>query len=362
MYLITNREINKDKKGLDIFGKRPNAKGAHEIIIVDVKKEGKTWVTKQVTDNLKPDTVKALKNKHNIDINVKETWHGSLKVACEIFELAVTSKKSILFFVHGYNNDVEDIIKTAQAIEQLYDVIVVPFTWPANGGNPITGTASYLSDKADARQSTNALNRIIGKIHFYHRLLTEARLKKIKDRAYKKHPDNNAEANAYFTMLQEKECKTKLCLLCHSMGNYVLKHTLMTSDSLTRNLVFDNICLVAADANNKKHEKWVGKLDVRNRCYVVINEKDSALMASRIKPGDEQLARLGHYTKKLNSPNAYYIDVTEANGVGSEHTYFKGDTIKSNAELGELFKQMFNGKAVEHLVSYRADKNTYVML
>jgi len=85
-------------------------------------------------------------------------------------------------------------------------------------------------------------------------------------------------------------------------------------------------------------------------------------MASRIKPGDEQLARLGHYTKKLNSPNAYYIDVTEANSVGSEHTYFKGDTINSNAELGELFKQMFNGKAVEHLVSYRADKNIYVML
>ncbi len=360
MYIITNRAINVNKKGLDIFGKKPNTKGAQEITLVDVKKNGKTWITKPVTDKLTQDDVKKLQKKYDIDIDTKGIWHGSLKVACEIFEMATKSKKNILFFVHGYNNDVEDVLKTAQAIEQLYDVIVVPYTWPANGGNPITGLASYLSDKADARQSTNALNRIVGKIHFYHALLTKARLDIIKDKAFKKHPDDNEKAREYFTQLQEKECKTKLNLLCHSMGNYLLKHTLMTSDSLTRNLVFDNICLIAADANNKNHQKWVGKLDVRNRCYVVINENDSALKASRIKPGDEQLARLGHYTKKLNSQNAYYIDLTRAKGVGSEHSYFKGDAIKSNTTLKNMFKEMFNGKSVEHKLTYQTDKNTYV--
>jgi len=29
MYLITNRQIDKNKQGLKIFGDKPNAKGAH---------------------------------------------------------------------------------------------------------------------------------------------------------------------------------------------------------------------------------------------------------------------------------------------------------------------------------------------
>ena len=361
MYLITNREINTKKKGLDVLGKKPNTNGAQEITFIEVEKKNKTWFSKPVTDELSAQEVKDLKKKYKIDIDIRAKWHGSLRVACEIFEKATETQKSILFFVHGYNNDVKDVVKAAQDIEQLYDVIVVPFTRPANGGGAISGAASYLSDKADGRQSASALNRVVGKIQYYHSLLTQARLDTIRQRAAKKYPDNNVAAKEYFTALQEKSCQTKMSLLCHSMGNYVLKHTLLTSDSLTWNLVFDNICLVAADTNNKNHKEWVGKLDVRNRCYVVINENDSALSASRIKPGDEQLARLGHYTRKLNSPNAYYIDFTEADDVGSEHAYFKGDSVKNNAVLRGIFEGMFTGKVVEDKLKYQADKNTYTI-
>lgn len=361
MYLITNRQIDKNKNGLKIFSDKPNTNGAHEITIVKVTKKGNAWVAKPVTDKLPLNVVKQLKKKYKINIDVQSLWHGSLKVACELFERAAKTKKSILFFVHGYNNDVKDVIKAAEAIEKLYGVIVVPFTWPANGGNPITGTASYLSDKADARQSTSALNRIVGKLSFYHVLLTKGRLDKLRKIAFDKHSNNTVAAKELFTKLQEKDCKTKISLLCHSMGNYVLKHTLMTTDSITKSLVFDNICLVAADANNMSHKNWVDKLDVRNRCYIVINENDSALSASRIKPGDEQLARLGHYTRKLDSENAYYIDVTDAKGVGTEHTYFKGSSVRVNTELKVIFEGMFKGMSIEQYMDYSVDKNLYVM-
>lgn len=115
----------------------------------------------------------------------------------------------------------------------------------------------------------------------------------------------------------------------------------------------------AADANNKNHANWVERIDVRNRVNIVINEKDSALKASRIKPGDEQLARLGHYTNKLNSDNAYYIDITGVDHVGFEHTYFKGDAVKKNAALKQMFHERFNGRSVEQMLHYRADKNSY---
>ncbi len=361
MYLITNRRIDRNKKGLRMFSDKPNTNGAQEITFARVERKGNAWSVKPVTDKLSPTVVRDLKKKYKIDIDIRQQWHGSLKVACELFELAATTKKSILLFVHGYNNDVRDVLKAAEAIEKLYDVIVVPFTWPANGGNPITGAAAYLSDKADARLSTNALNRVVGKLGFYHRLLTKGWVERLRQQAYDRHPNNPVAARELFATLQNRECNTKISLLCHSMGNYVLKHTLMTSDSLTSKLVFDNVCLVAADANNKNHRDWVGKLDVRNRCYIVINESDSALAASRIKPGDEQLARLGHYTRKLDADNAYYIDVTDAKGVGTEHTYFKGDAVKVNRQLKAVFDGMFKGMAVEEYLDYRVDKNLYVM-
>jgi len=358
MYLITNRTLKKGKS-LDVFGKTPNPDGPKELRLLQVTKTQQSWRVTEVADKVNPDTVKKLKRKYHLDIDVKKTWHGSLQVACDLFEQARAENKAILFFVHGYNNDVEDVLEAAQAIEDLYNVIVVPFTWPANGGGKISGTASYLSDKSDARVSSAALNRAIGKIQSFHLLLTAARKKTLQDRASKKCPDNPQAAYAHFSKLMEKDCPITLNLLCHSMGNYVFKHTLSTSDNITSHLVFDNICLVAADTNNDKHINWVGQLDTRKRIYVVINEDDFALKAARIKPGDEQLARLGHYTNKLNSPNTHYIDVTNADHVGSEHTYFKGDAVLNNAILKELFSGMFNGRAIEHDLDYHSDNNSY---
>ena len=175
MYLITNRALDTGKIGLGVFGKTPNPKGPNELRLMRVTKKNNSWSARPVIDKLPPATVKTLKKKYKLDLDISTPWHGSLKVACELFDQARIQKKSILFFIHGYNNDVEDVIETATELERLYQVIVVPFTWPANGGGAISGTASYLSDKGDARVSSGALNRTIGKIQQLHRTLSAAR-------------------------------------------------------------------------------------------------------------------------------------------------------------------------------------------
>ncbi len=359
MYLITNREIIKGGRGLKKFGKKPNTEGPNELRLMKVERTARSWKVSEVADRLSKAAVRDLKRRFDLDIDETQPWYGSLQVACELFEQAQTEQRSILLFVHGYNNDVEDVLQAAREIESLHDVIVVPFTWPANGGGKLSGAAAYLSDKADARASATALNRAVGKIQFYHLLLTGKRKGELRRRADRKFPDNRQAADAWFTRLLEKECPIRISLLCHSMGNYVFKYTLKTSDNVTSRLVFDNICLVAADANNADHRQWVGQLDVRRRVYVVINENDFALRASRRKPGQEQKALLGHYLRRLDSPNAGYIDVTPVPGVGSEHSYFKGDAVNSNAALHELFRAMFNGEAVEDGLIYHADRNFY---
>ena len=359
MYIITNRKLNK-AKGLSMFGKIPNPSGPLELRLVKVLRNGGGWQTAVVKDQLEGEEVKALKKKFNLDINVKQAWYGSLRVACELFEQAQKEKKSILFFVHGYNIDVKDILKTAEQLEKKHDVIVVGFTWPANGGGAVAGTIAYKSDKSDARASEGALNRAVGKIHFFHDLLVSGRKKILQSEAEQKHKNNYEAAQILFSKLMKKECSSTLNLLCHSMGNYVFKKTLLNSGNSTSQLVFDNVCLVAADVNNHKHADWVENIDVRNRIYIIINENDFALKAARIKPGDEQKARLGHYIKKLNSDNAYYINVTTADFIDNMHSYFVGTAMK-NIKLKKMFTEMFNGKAIENILEYQADSNTYTL-
>jgi len=61
MYVITNRVLNedeeKDKQGLEIFGKKPNSLGPNEIRLVEVKSAAEVIVLK---DDLEPDEVEAL--------------------------------------------------------------------------------------------------------------------------------------------------------------------------------------------------------------------------------------------------------------------------------------------------------------
>lgn len=359
MYLITNRKLSTRKQGLDVFGKTPNIKGPKELRLVKVERVNDQWVTTPVDDLLPRKDVKRLKNQHHLDIDVNERWYGSLGVACEIYTRAKAENRSILFFVHGYNNDVEDVINAALEIEKLYNVIVVPFTWPANGGGAVSGTAAYLSDKSDARVSSSALDRAIEKVHGFHQIFSSASQASNRVKAYQKHKDNPEAAAALFTRLTESECQVKISLLCHSMGNYVFKHVFSTTDRFSSNLVFDNICLVAADTNNHDHARWVEQLDVRKRVYVVINEDDSALKVSRIKPGREQKARLGHYLKNLSADNASYVDLTSSEGLGAEHTYFKGDTVKANADIQKFFNEIFNGRAADDCLLYRPDIRAY---
>ena len=42
--------------------------------------------------------------------------------------------KHLLLFVHGFNNDLDDVLERAAGLEARYGVEVLCFSWPANGG------------------------------------------------------------------------------------------------------------------------------------------------------------------------------------------------------------------------------------
>ncbi|WP_251359687.1 alpha/beta hydrolase [Kangiella sp. TOML190] len=358
MYFVTNRAFDDNQSGYKKLTKHPNALGPNELSAVSIT--GVTKPSVELLDDVLPKSeVAALKAKYHLSIDENQQHFVPLRIACETFDQATKNCKNVLIYVHGYNNDIKDIYSSARELERLYNVIVTPFSWPANGGGAMSGTLSYLADKRDARASEDALNRFIDIVGHYYALLTEAMRDRIAIIAKNKHSDNLTKQRELVAKLLEKECSLSVSLLCHSMGNYVLKHALNSSLAESRNLVFDNVILAAADANNLNHKAWVEKIRARKGVYVLINANDYALSWSRRKPGEEQRARLGHYLRNLTAKNTYYIDFTGLKGVANSHSYFDKKTASKNLAIKRLFSKLFAAENLLTNLVYQSHNNTY---
>ena len=357
MYVVTNREIVEDATGLERFGRRPNRQGPNELRLAEVTRRGRGWSVEFLDDVLPQAEVEALIGEFRLPIDPALPQYASLRVACELTRRARRSKRHILLLVHGYNNDMGDVIGAAQDLERRYGVEVLPFSWPANGGG-VHGVVSYKSDKRDARASAGALERTLEKMHQLLGLITQARREELYAKAAVRHPDAAEAREGLYAKLLEKDCPFTVNVMFHSMGNYLLKHMLKSSLTQGNGLLFDNVVLCQADTNNRDHAAWVDSIRFRNRLYVTINENDFALRASRAKAGSEQLARLGHYARDLASRSAHYINLTEAAWVRNSHSPF-GEPADKNEQVFEFFRQAFSGQAAEAALRYNPAGNWF---
>jgi len=352
MYLVTNREIVGKSDTVDLLGERPNRKGPNELRILRARRSGRRWKLELLPDLLTQDEKKTL------GLPLDETFYASHKAAIETIERARRQKKHILFFVHGFNNDVDSVLTRAAALERRYGLIVVPFSWPANGGG-IKGITSYRSDKRDAYTSKGALDRTLGIMQDHLTRITGLARDQLWKEAEKKHPNDGEKRNALYTALLEKLCPITINMMAHSMGNYLFKQVMNSSASEGSGLLFDNVVLVAADVNNVDHRVWVDRIRARRRVIITINERDHALAVSRAKAGDEQLARLGHSLNDLESRCAVYINFTGAKAVGTSHAYFEGETVEKNTRIRTFFREAFRGVDAERRLTYKASRNVY---
>ncbi len=361
MYVITNRQIRFRKSGLEIFGDKPNTqKGPKELRIVKCDYKNGEWKTELLPDRVTGDRLKEIRQKLKLPASDRSVIYSSVDVAERVISEARNKSKNIILFVHGYNNKVGDALNRAKQLEQDFNVIPVVFSWPANGGG-VRGTLSYLSDKQDAQCSTPAFSRVLEKVSALMIRFTKLALEEIKTELEQGKDEDELRGADYYAKrneMLEGYCPARLTLLTHSMGNYLLKKTIETHFNAGFTSAFDNVVLVAADTNNYKHEEWVDVIDSRRRIYITINENDYALAASRIKPGEAQKARLGHYRKRLNSEIARYIDFTETDHVGNSHSYFAEKALKNN-RVTAFFDRALNGKEAESGLEYSVADNVY---
>ncbi len=148
---------------------------------------GKTTFLK-VPENLKKYTAK--------EIIPESKWKNLIISSADGVEDEITgSTGNILFFVHGYNNDIETVLwRTRELQETLisqgWKGLVVGFDWPSNNS-----TLNYLEDRYDASLVA-------------HRLVNDA-LQIVIDAQF---PTNSTT----------KACTINVHLLGHSTGAYVI--------------------------------------------------------------------------------------------------------------------------------------------
>lgn len=353
MYLVTNRNVNEGKTGIDLLADKPNEKGPNELRLIKATKKGKKWHLRALEDLLTQEEIKKL----GFEIQPGKAYYSSHLATRQTVDRARKEKKHIVFFIHGFNNDVTSVLNRAQTLEKLYNIIVIPFTWPANGGG-IQGVASYRDDKRDAYISKGALDRTLEFMRMHIEEITHDMQTKLWAQAKKKFPEDAELRDAFYTNLIDQACPVTVNMFAHSMGNYVLKQVLQSTASAGTGLVFDNVILACADTNNKDHQNWVDNIKCRRRIFITTNENDNALAASRAKFGEGQLERLGHAVDDLNASRASYVNFTDVAFVKNSHSYFEGTPVR-NKQVKQFFATAFTGGPAEQPLKYNVAKNLY---
>ncbi len=225
--------------------------------------------------------------------------------------------KNIVFYVHGRNHYMEKEWDKLSVLESSYNVKVVMLHWDA--------WSSFLSRAvANADLTAEPLAQSFVEIRNFK--------------------DTHRDFFAYHS----------INLLCHSMGNLVLKDfTEKFIDQDQYNLetpLFENYISASADVPLVDHRLWLSRFNLAKNKNVVMNNRDIVLLLSYVldlKDKDPFHYRLGlgfdNYPGKRDDiktklvPEATYIDLSGV--LGSQHGYYMPKT----PVMQNVFSKLLNG-------------------
>ncbi len=326
--VVTNRNIkDKNGSGADIFGNDLN-NPPDEIRIATAKRNPDgSWQVDLIPENTD---------------STEESHPPSQQLFDEVLGNINRRKigKEWVFFVHGFRNDFENNLKKCHALEKIYGVNVILFSWPSNPGGLLisAGPTAYWRARGNARASVEALSRTLGALSRYL---------------------SNVPFNP--------NCDVNLNFMSYSLGNYLVEQVVRSSKHYTAGpCMFKNIILCQPDVDAEPHNEWVPKLCFGGRVYVTINEDDKVLDCSDvINPN-----RLGNTARNYSGTQAMYFDFTDGENVGKTHgvfykfTYPKlkfGKRKNKNLVITEFFQRALTGKRAEKTngFKYSPQKNMY---
>ena len=230
---------------------------------------------------------------------------GSKNVFNRVRDKMLHHQRDTVVFVHGYNVSFADALASAARLKQNFStanngpgINVVLFSWPSDGS--MMPYIAYGNDRQDAAASGPAFARGLLKLAEFLRGSTP-----------------------------EDACDHQLHLVAHSMGNYVLRHTVQefVSQSSGRPVrLFDQVFLMAADEDDDAFElsyKLQPLPRLAKRVNVYFNNKDRAIAVSdKTKGNPDRLGDDGPRVPRGIPGKVSLIDVTPVVSGLVQHSYF----------------------------------------
>ncbi len=256
----------------------------------------------QIVD--KEDNVLLDENNNQVATN---TLHGSARTFIGLHKSLKQSKEGdVLFFVHGFNTDLNDALEALQDLHEKYvengsNAIkhIVLFTWPA-----MSSILEYRDDYRDAELSGYSLARVFLKLETFYR--------------------------DFFITSGNARCNRNIHIMTQSMGAVVLESMLnnLLRLGIPLSVVLDKVFLMAADVDWTALEEpnpLYSLVDICETVHIYFHRRDRALGVSETtKNPANRLGKYGPKNKNLIPNNISCIDVTNVpSGDPLNHGYFR---------------------------------------
>ena len=219
-------------------------------------------------------------------------------------KLAVSSRKNIYIYVHGFKVVFERPLLVASELWHLmgYDGVFIAYSWPATPKR-----LAYFKDVETAHLSGHSL-----------RLLLE-------------YLSENTDAESINVVGFSAGTR----VVTTAMHELALKHHDKSKEEIQRHLRIDQVVLIGSDYDPQRFAAAVaaGILNVPKNMSIYISETDAALGASRFVLGRSRLGQMVR-SEKLpdeiqewieNSKDLQFIDASaaEKSNAGNGHAYFR---------------------------------------
>jgi esterase/lipase superfamily enzyme len=202
----------------------------------------------------------------------------------------IKPNSDVLFFIHGFATSHEDELQHIIRLKELYldstSTIehLIYLSWPTSNSYALT----YWSDKEDSITTGQALARIYVKMNkFFYTM---------------------------FRKYEQENCKQKIHIMAHSMGNQVFKQMMGGLNEKYIVPFIGEIILVHADVSSNSFEKEqpFSKLHkLGQRTHIYIHKSDDALtISTTTKNFSKRLGKAGPSNIHELSQSTFIVDVT----------------------------------------------------
>jgi esterase/lipase superfamily enzyme len=252
---------------------------------------------------------------------------GSSVMFKRIRDQLATEGREAIVLIHGFASPFKDSLERGAQLTREYTVarptdvagarvaakrpVVIVFSWPSNGRT--IPPWEYHSDREDAQQSGDAIARFFMRFWDF-----------MNDPAGR---DTDAEGRPV-------PCNARIHLVAHSMGNWALRAAVQSVKRFmagrTVPKVFDNVFLMAADADNDaldSAEKLYPIVEMARAVHVYHATNDQALVISDVtKFNPDRLGSGGPYSFTDLPPTVVAVDCTEVSFTElahARHQYYR---------------------------------------